>query len=72
MISFEVPYARGHFIDQVFIVGDEENRPLITLQSNVERVDGLEIKVIRRLVEYEDVRLLQHEFAEEQAAGLAA
>src|SRR5438045_8501710 len=66
VIAFEVPYSRGHFVDQIFVMGNQENRPLITLQSDVERIDRLEIQVIRRLVKNKNVRFLQHELTEEQ------
>ena len=38
----------------------------------VERVDALEVEVVRRFVEDEDVGLLQHDLAEEQAGGFAS
>jgi hypothetical protein len=31
VIAFKVPHTRGHFVDQVMVVGDEEYRPLIPL-----------------------------------------
>jgi glycerol-3-phosphate dehydrogenase len=48
------------------------NRALELLQRDVQRVDRLEIEVVRRLVEHEHVRLLQHDAAEEQPRRLAA
>ena len=47
------------------------HRALITLQRDVQRVDRFEIEVVRRLVEHEHVRLLQHQLAEQQACRLA-
>ena len=51
---------------------DEEHRALELLQRDVQRVDRLEVEVVRRLVEHEHVRLLQHDPAEQQPRGLAA
>ena len=38
----------------------------------VERVDGFEVEVVGGFVEDEDVGLLQHDLAEEQACGFAS
>src|SRR6185437_4605275 len=45
---------------------------LVALQRDVERVDGFQIEVIRRLVEDEDVGFLHHELAEDEARRLSA
>src|ERR1035441_2851113 len=39
---------------------------------NVKGVDRFEVEMVRRLVEHEDVRLLQHQLAENQPRRLAA
>ena len=72
VIAFEVPHARGDFVDQIVVVRDQQDRALIALQRNVERVDRFQIEVVRRLVENENIGLLQHELAEEQARGFSA
>ena len=63
---FEVPDARTDLFHQVVIVRDQQHRALVFLQGHVKRVDRFQIEVIRRLVEDQDVRLLQHQLAEEQ------
>src|SRR6185312_11042396 len=68
----EVPDARGHFFDQVMVVRDQQDGAFVALQRDVERVDGFEVQMVRGFVEYEDVRLLQHQLAEEQTRGFAA
>ncbi len=50
----------------------EEERPLERLQRIDEGLDGLEIEVVRRLVEDEDVGLIGGDAAEDEARGLAA
>src|SRR4051812_38607059 len=70
--AFEVPDPRAGLFDQVLVVCDEKDRPFVLLNRLVERVDALEVKVIGRLVEHEDVRLLQHQLAEEQARSLSS
>src|SRR5260370_19891290 len=44
----------------------------VALKQNVERIDRFEIQMVGRLVEHEHVRLLQHQFAEEQPRRLSA
>ena len=61
---------RADFLEQILIVRHQQNRPVEFLQGDVERVDRFEIEVVRRLVEDEHVRLLQHDPAEQQARGL--
>src|SRR5580704_14460633 len=71
VVALEVPDAGCHLVDQIVIVSYQKDRSLITLQGNVQRVDGFQIQMVRGLVEHEDVRLLQHEFREEQPGGFA-
>ena len=65
VIVLEVPDARGHFVDEVVIVCDDQDSALIALERNVKRVDGFEIKMVRRFIEDEDVRFLKHQLAEQ-------
>src|SRR5580704_18668034 len=62
----EVPDPGGYFIDEIVIVRYQQNRALIALDGDVERVDGLQVQVVRGFVENQDVRLLQHQAAEDQ------
>ena len=70
--AFEVPDAGAGLFDQVLVVGDEEDGAFVLLDGLVERVDALEVEVVGGLVEDEDVGLLQHDLAEEQAGGFAS
>src|SRR6266568_5850197 len=67
----EMPDARSNFVDDVVVVRDELYRAIIALQRNVECVDGFKIEMVRRLVEHEEIGLLQHQSAENQARGFA-
>src|SRR4030095_531669 len=69
---FDVPDSRCDLIDQVVIVGDQEQRAWIPLQRDVESINGFQIKMIRRFVQDEKVRFLQHELTENQPGSLAA
>ena len=70
--AFKVPDACAGFFDQVLVVSDEEDRAFVLLDRLVERVDALEVKVVRGFVEDENVGLLQHDLAEEQTCGFAS
>src|ERR1700730_13993246 len=72
MITLKVPDSGGHFINQVFVVRNQEYCPLIALQRDVKRVDGLEIQVVRGFIEDEHIRFLQHQLAKKQSAGFSA
>src|SRR5215469_2092702 len=69
--ALEMPDARSDLFDEVLIVRHEEDSAFVLLQRGIEGHDALEVEVVRRLVEHEDIRLLQHELAEEKARGLA-
>src|SRR5437867_3512451 len=71
VIAFKVPNARGNFVDQVMVVGNEKHSPVIPLQRNVQGIDRLEIEVVRGLVEHQHVGLLQHQLAKEQARSFS-
>src|SRR5579871_1230495 len=68
----ERPDARGHFVEQIVVMGDEENGAFVFLQRDVQRVDRFEIEVVRRLVEDQNVRLEQHQPAEKNARRFAS
>src|ERR1039458_8715816 len=63
----EDPQSCRHFVDQVVIVRDQQDRALVPLQRDVQRVDGFEVKVVGWLVEDEDIGLGEDEFAEGEA-----
>ena len=71
-LIIEVPDSGRDLFKQVVIVSHEDERAVILLQRDVKGVDGFEVEVVRRLVEHQHVRLLQHELAEEKARRLAS
>jgi len=52
---------RWHFVEEVVVVRNEEDRAFVTLERDIERVDGFEIEVVGGLVENENIRFEQHE-----------
>src|SRR5258708_906047 len=70
--ALEVPYSGRDFIYQILVMRDQQYCSGIALQRNVEGVDRFEIQMVGRLVEHEQVRLLQHQFAKEQPRRFSA
>src|SRR5712692_7496602 len=67
-----MPDAGGDFVDYVVIVSDEEDGAIVFLQRDVQRVDRFQIKMVSRFVEDEEIRLLQHQLAEDEPRGFTA
>ena len=71
-IRRNTPDTRGRFFQQIVIVRDQEQRTRIFLQRDVESVDGFEIEVVGGLIEQQDIGLLQHKPAKDQASCFSA
>ena len=69
-IEFENP--AGDVVEEVAVVRDGDDRALVPLEVLLEPADALGVEVVRRLVEDQDVRLLQQQPAQRDAAFLAA
>ena len=63
--ALEMPDTGGYFVDYVVVVGYQEDSAVVTLQADVEGVDGFEIEVVGGLVENQEIGFLQHEAAED-------
>ena len=68
----ELPDAGAHFVEQVFVMGDQKHGAFVLLEGDIQRDDLLKVEVVRRLVEHQHIGLQQHDPAEQQAGGLAA
>src|SRR5271165_612789 len=68
----KVPDARGNFVENIFVVSDQQNCAFVFLQSDVEGVDGFEVEVVGGLVEHQQIGFLNHQAAEDEAGTLAA
>ena len=62
----------GHGVEQRAVVRDEEHRPRERLERGLERLAALEVEVVRRLVEDEEVRARRDEQREREPPPLAA
>ena len=69
-IEFQNP--AGDIVEEVAVVGDDQDRAGIVAQMAFEPVDGLGVEMVGRLVEQQQFRLLQQQFAQRDAALLAA
>ena len=68
-VEFENPAC--HMVEEVAVVGNADDCPGILLQMLFEPIDRFRIEVVRRLVEQQDIRLLEQEAAESHAAPFA-
>ena len=59
-------------VDEVLVVRDDEQPPLEVLERVHQRIDGLQVQVVRGLVEHEDVRPRESERRERHARLLTA
>ena len=64
--------ARRHAVEERAIVGDDEDRAAVRDEVLLEPGDGVEIEVVRRLVEQEQIGLLRQHDAEMKTASLAS
>ena len=69
---FQLPDAGGEFVDEIPVVRDEDERALVVLQRILEPFARVDVQMVRRLVEDEQVDLLVHQHAQPQPALLAA
>ena len=69
-VEFEDP-AR-HVVEEVAVVGDGDDGAFVLLEVLLQPVDALGVEVVGRLVEQQDVGLLQEQAAEGHAAAFAA
>src|SRR6266851_2531427 len=72
VVALKMPDSRCHLVYQIVIVGHQQHRTVKTLQRNIQRVDRFQIQMVRRLVEHQHIRLLQHQLAKQQARGFSA
>ena len=67
-VKFKNP--AGHMVEEVAVVSDRNHRAGILLKVLLEPVDRLSVEVVGRLVEEEDIGLLEQEAAKSHAATL--
>ena len=72
MPVFQLPDPRGEFVDKIAVVGHEDERPLVVLQRILKPFARVDVQVVRRLVEDEQVDLLIHQHTQPQTALFAA
>src|SRR5271166_736187 len=70
--AIELEYPAGHVVEEVAVVGDDEDRARVGAQMAFEPVDRFGVEMVGRLVEQQQVRLFQQQSAERDAAPLAA
>ncbi len=61
-----------HVVQEVAVVGDRDDGPAVLAEEPLQPLDRLGVEMVRRLVEQEQVRVLEQQPAERHAALLAA
>ena len=64
--------AVDHLVQQVTIVGDEEDRPFVLRQDILHRLAGRNVQVVRRLIQDQEVGVLSHHLRQLEPVALAA
>ncbi len=72
LAAVEFEYPAGDVVEEITVVRHRDDRALVFLQMLLQPADGLGVQVIRRLIEKQDVRLLQQQAAQSNAALFAA
>ena len=62
----------GDVVEEVAVVGDDQHRARVVAQRPLQPGDALGVQVVGRLVEQQQVRLLEQQAAQRDAAALAA
>ena len=60
----EVDNLRHDMIEEVPVMGDEQNRTVVALQHLLKPLNRLDIEVVRRLIEDEEIRLREEDLLE--------
>ena len=72
LAAVELKNPLAHIVKEVAVVGHGNNRSLILLQVLLQPVNALCIKVVRRLVKQEHIRLLKEQTAEGHTSALTS
>ena len=70
--AIELENPARHVVEEIAVVGDDQDRARIGAQVALEPVDRLGVEMVGRLVEQQEVGLLQQQAAERDAALFAA
>ena len=70
--ALEHERARDDVVEKRAIVADDEQRPRELEQQLLEQIERLDVEIVRRLVEHEQVERAREQPREQQAVSLAA
>ena len=69
---FQGPDAGGEPVDEIPVMGDKEQSALVLLHGFLDPLSGIQIQMVRRLVQDEEVDFFVHQHTKPQAALLPA
>ena len=70
--ALDVPDGVDEIFVEVGLMRDEQQRALVLLQCALELLLGLDVEVVRRLVEHEQIDRLLHDLGQADLSRLAA
>ena len=71
-VGGKIKKACGELVDEISVVRDDDDRAVKLRERRLERLTRVDVKVVGRLVEHEEVHLGENELAERQPCALAA
>src|SRR3970282_2133399 len=71
-VGLEDEHARDHLVEKVAIVTDDDQRPAVVGKAPLEGFEGLDVEVVRGLVEDEEIGRAREELGENHAVALPA
>ena len=71
-VVFEDERARDDRVEEISIVTHDEQRAVVLVEAIFERLEGLDVEVVRRLVEDEQVGGTREQLRENHAIAFAA
>ena len=71
-VAFRHHDARRHAVEEIAVVTDDQRGPRVVREQFLQQVQRFEIKVVRRLVQHQQIRRRRHRLRQHQTAALAA
>ena len=71
-VVFEDERARHDRVEEIPVVANDEQRAIVLGQSILQRFERLDVEIVRRLVEHEQVRRAREQLRENDAIAFAA
>ena len=71
-VALESDRARHNVVQKSAVMADEEDCPVVVLQKVLEQFQGVDIEVVSRLVQHQNIRRTSEQSRQQQAISLAS